>query len=81
MRIIMCMSNTVHLNITLPTELARKVRAAPNQSALIAESLREKFARDERAELSARLIEAYEQAAVEDQKINDDWDATIGDGF
>jgi hypothetical protein len=75
------MSNTVHLNITLPKELAARVRIAPNQSALIAESLQEKFARDEKAELSHHLLKAYQQAAVEDQKINNDWDVTIGDGF
>ena len=75
------MSNTVHLNITLPKELALRVRTAPNQSALIAESLQEKFARDEKAELSLRLLKSYKQAAEEDQKINDDWDVTTGDGF
>jgi hypothetical protein len=76
----MCMSNTVHLNITLPKELALRVRAAPNQSALIAESLRERFAREEKAELSLRLLKAYQRAAAEDQKIDNDWDATTGDG-
>ena len=75
------MSNTVHLNITLPKELALKVRAAPNQSALIAESLQEKFARDEKAKLSSYLLKAYRQAATEDRKINDGWDVTTGDGF
>jgi hypothetical protein len=46
------MSNTVHLNITLPEDLAAKVKTSSNQSALIAESLREKFAREEKDKLS-----------------------------
>lgn len=75
------MSNTVHLNITLPKELALKVRTAPNQSALIAKSLQEKFARDEKAKLSSRLLKAYQKAATEDQKTSDDWDVAVGDGF
>jgi len=75
------MSNTVHLNITLPKELALKVRTAPNQSALIAVSLQEKFARDEKAKIDSQLLKAYRQSAAEDQKINDEWDVTIGDGI
>ena len=75
------MTNTVHLNITLPKDLALKVRTAPNQSALIALSLREKFARDEKARLSSRLLQAYQQASEEDQRLSKDWDVTIGDAF
>ena len=78
---IKCMSNTVHLNITLPKELAAKVRTSSNQSALIAESLREKFAREEKDELSALLLKAYQKSAEEDQKINSEWETTIGDGL
>ena len=76
-----CMSNTVHLNITLPKDLALKLKTSSNQSALIAESLREKFAREEKARLSLRLLKSYRQAAKEDQEINDEWDVTTGDGF
>jgi hypothetical protein len=75
------MSNTVHLNITLPKELALRIRTAPNQSVLIAESLREKFMRDDKAKLSSRLLKAYRQAADEDQKLDEDWDVTSGDGL
>jgi type IV secretory pathway VirB4 component len=75
------MSNTVHLNITLPEDLAAKVKTSSNQSALIAESLREKFAREEKDKLSALLLKAYREAAEEDQKVNSEWETTIGDGL
>ncbi len=75
------MSNTIRLNITLPTDLARKVKAAPNSSALVAAALRETFEREEKEKLNKSLIVAYADAAKEDREINEEWDVTIGDGL
>lgn len=69
------------MNITLPTPLAEKVKAAPNRSALIAESLREKFQREEKKQLTKLLATSYADASKEDQQINQDWDVTTGDGL
>lgn len=74
-------SNTIRLNITLPSDIGQKVKAAKNSSALIAESLRQKFARDDKALLDATLGKAYADAAAEDRKIARDWDVTIDDGL
>lgn len=73
--------NTVRFNITLPKDLGLKVKAAKNTSALIAESLREKFEREEAEHLAATLARAYADAAREDRQINQEWDTTVGDGL
>lgn len=73
--------NTLRFNITLPKDLGLKVKQHKNHSALIAESLREKFERDEKARLENSLAKAYANAAKEDRALNDEWDITIGDGI
>jgi len=73
--------NTLRFNITLPKDLGNRVKQHKNHSALIAQSLREKFERDEKAELGKQLAKAYAAAAKEDQAVNDDWDVTTGDGI
>lgn len=72
---------TMRFNITLPADIGQKVKNKPNRSALIAESLREKFAREEKEQLDAILARAYTEAAEEDKQISQDWDATTGDGL
>lgn len=68
------------MNITLPRELGLKVKASKNSSALIAESLQEKFDRQDKESLNKKLEIAYADAAMsnEDQGL---WDTTIGDGL
>ena len=73
--------NTVRFNITLPKDLGNKVKQHKNHSGLIAESLREKFERDEQARLEHQLAEAYADASREDKAVDDLWDITVGDGI
>jgi homoserine trans-succinylase len=74
-------SHTMRFNITLPVQLGKRVKASRNHSALIAESLQEKFARDDKARLNVLLKQAYADAADEDKQLNRDWDVTAGDGL
>ncbi|MGI9027254.1 MAG: hypothetical protein ACR2FM_00185 [Candidatus Saccharimonadales bacterium] len=74
-------SNTMRFNITLPVDIGRKVKSKPNHSALIAESLRETFAREEKERLEAVLVKAYADAAEEDKAITQEWDVTTGDNL
>ncbi len=73
--------NTIRFNITLPKDIGAKVKRSKNHSALIAQSLREKFDRDEKAKLEQLLARGYKQRAQEDWKINQEWDSTTGDGI
>ncbi len=69
----------MRLNITLPADIGQKLKCQPNPSALIAESLREKFARLEKEQLDLVLGQAYADAAKEDRAISQGWDAaTLG---
>ena len=69
------------MNITLPTDLATQLKAAPNRSGLIAESLREKFDRDAKQKLATFLDASYADAAKEDRQMDEDWDIASGDGL
>lgn len=69
--------NTVRLNITLPADIARRVKATKNSSALIAESLREKFEREATALLEAELVEGYQARAKDDARLAAEFDATL----
>ncbi len=71
----------MRFNITLPTDVGQRIKNQPNRSGLIAQSLREKFARDEKEELNAILTKAYQDASKEDQQVARDWDTASGDGL
>ncbi|HEX4774507.1 MAG TPA: hypothetical protein VH234_03240 [Candidatus Saccharimonadales bacterium] len=73
--------NAMRFNVTLPAKIGQRLKASRNHSALIAESLQEKFAREDKARLNATLARAYTDAAKEDKQINQDWDTTAGDGL
>lgn len=74
-------SHTMRFNITLPVKIGRRLKASRNHSALIAESLEEKFAREDKARLNAALERAYADAMKEDKQVNQDWGTTTGDGL
>ncbi len=73
--------NTMRFNITLPTDIGLKIKSKPNRSALIAESLREKFDREEKDKLDSILLTSYAEAVSEDKEVSRDWDATSGDNL
>jgi hypothetical protein len=66
------------MNITIPNDLAEKLKGLPNKSAFIAEALREKFAAAGGGDL---LACAYREASREDAALIEDWDAVSGDGL
>jgi hypothetical protein len=66
------------MNITIPKDLAEKLKCVPNKSAFITEALREKFASGEGAAL---LACAYREASGENAKLAADWDALSGEGL
>ncbi len=74
-------ANTMRFNITLPTDIGQRIKSKPNHSALIAESLREKFALEDREQLAAILKVAYADAKKEDKQVSQDWGTTTKDGL
>jgi hypothetical protein len=75
------MSTTIRFNITLPRELGLKLKASKNRSKFIAESLSEKFAREEEKRLGTALAEGYKTRAQEDAALNSEYDHMIDDGI
>ena len=73
--------NTVRFNITLPIDVARKLKNERNKSAFIANSIREKMERDERERIKQELAEAYKASANEDRSLSEEWDGASGDGI
>jgi len=74
-------STSMRFNITLPADLGQKIKTRPNRSGLIAQSLREKFAREEQEKLDSILAKGYKASAAEDRQIAKEWDGVIGDGL
>ncbi|MFA5141060.1 MAG: ribbon-helix-helix domain-containing protein [Elusimicrobiota bacterium] len=66
------------MNITIPKDLAERLKRVPNKSAFIAEALREKLASDEGGTL---LASAYREASCENARVAGDWDALSGEGI
>jgi metal-responsive CopG/Arc/MetJ family transcriptional regulator len=73
--------NTQRLNITLPRDLASRLRKYPNRSAFIAEAVREKLAGEERNARNDRLANAYRVAAQEDEDLRSEWENVTGDAL
>jgi metal-responsive CopG/Arc/MetJ family transcriptional regulator len=73
--------NTVRVNITLPMEIAQMLRNVKNKSAFIAEAIRERIEREEKANLIKELAEGYQIRRKEDNELSLDWDTTSGDGI
>ncbi|NJD54285.1 MAG: hypothetical protein FIB07_15650 [Candidatus Methanoperedens sp.] len=73
--------NTVRMNITLPVEIADILKNVKNKSGFIAEAVRERIEREEKANLIKELSEGYKVRKKEDTEISLEWDATSGDGI
>lgn len=73
--------NTVRVNITLPMEIAQMLRNVKNKSAFIAEAIRERIEKEEKANLIKELTEGYQTRRKEDNELALDWDITSGDGI
>lgn len=73
--------NTVRVNITLPLEIAEMLKNVKNKSGFIAEAIRERVEREEKANLIKELSEGYKVRKKEDKELSLDWDTTSGDGI
>lgn len=74
-------TSTMRFNITLPSDIGQRVKASKNHSAVISESLRQRFAREDKERLTVILGQAYASAKDEDRRVNQEWDTTVGDGL
>ncbi|HLB71661.1 MAG: hypothetical protein OIN88_03800 [Candidatus Methanoperedens sp.] len=73
--------NTVRTNITLPLEIADMLKNVKNKSSFIAEAIREKIEKEEKARLLKELTEGYRARKSEDKQLSLEWDTTAGDGI
>ncbi len=73
--------NTVRVNITLPLEIAEMLKNVKNKSSFIAEAIRDRVEREEKANLIKELSEGYKVRKKEDKELSLDWDTTSGDGI
>ena len=73
--------NTVRINITLPFEIAQMLENVKNKSAFIAEAIKERIEREEKATLVREMSEGYKARKKEDRELSLDWDTTSGDGL
>ena len=71
----------VHMNISLPNDLARDLKRMKNKRRLITEALRERVRLESKKVLKKLLIEGYKKSVIEDRELNKDWDTTTGDGI
>ncbi len=73
--------NTVRVNITLPIDIAEMLKNVKNKSSFIAEAIRERIEREEKANLIRELSEGYKVRKKEDKEICLEWDTTSGEGI
>ena len=73
--------NTVRVNITLPLEIAQMLRNVKNKSSFIAEAIRERIEKEEKANLVRELSEGYKERKKEDNELSLEWSTTSGDGI
>lgn len=73
--------NTVRLNITLPKDIAERLKGVENKSAFIAEAIEDYTRRAEMERLIKEIREGYKATRKEDAEITRDWEPAIGDGI
>lgn len=73
--------HTVRMNITLPEDVAGRLKRIKNKSAFIAESLKEKFEHLEEEQLLSQLEAAYKAEALEADRDIEVWDGVVADGL
>jgi len=76
-----CIMNTVRTNITLPFQIADMLKNVKNKSSFIAEAIREKIEKEEKAWLIKELTEGYKTRKSEDKQLSHEWDTATGDGI
>jgi homoserine trans-succinylase len=69
------------MNITVPIDVGRHLKGIKNVSAFIAQTLRDRFAREEEEKMRLELGKAYKENAEEALQIAKEWESTLGDGL
>ena len=64
----------IHLDVTLPDEIAKKLALIPNKNRFIAKAIKEQFEQEKQKELEHLLIEGYKSTNLEDKAINTEWE-------
>jgi metal-responsive CopG/Arc/MetJ family transcriptional regulator len=73
--------NTVRINITLPFQIADMLKNVKNKSGFIAEAIREKIEKEEKARLIKELTEGYKIRKSEDKQLSFEWEIVTDDGI
>lgn len=73
--------NTVRMNITLSSEIVEMLKNVKNKSSFIAEAIRERIEREEKAHLVKELAEGYKVRRAEEKQLVLEWEITSGDGI
>ena len=71
----------VHLNITMPEDVAEELKHIRNKSQFIAHLLKEKFEQEKKEKLGKMLRQAYQQSAMEDKRVNKEWEDAALEGW
>ena len=74
-------NTTMRFNITLPADIGMRVKTSQNYSAVITESLRQKFAHEDQERLAKILAEGYKSRANRDKSLVKEFDHTLRDGL
>ena len=69
------------LNITLPEEIAQKIKDVPNKSRFITEAVKEKLEMINKEKLDKLLIEGYKRTREEDKKVDEEWEKITLEGW
>lgn len=64
----------IHLDVTLPDEIAKKLELIPNKNRFIAKAIKEQFEQEKQKELEHFLIEGYKATNSEDKAVNTEWE-------
>ncbi|MCU0288002.1 MAG: hypothetical protein MUF15_16615 [Acidobacteria bacterium] len=67
----------IHLDVTLPDEIAKKLVLIPNKNRFIAKALKEQFEpfeQEKQKEFEHLLIEGYKATNSEDKAVNTEWE-------
>lgn len=73
--------HTVRMNITLPEDVAERLKKIKNKSAFITESLKGRFEHLEEEQLLSQLEAAYKAEALEAVHDVEIWDGVVADGL
>jgi hypothetical protein len=69
------------MNITLPKELAARLKDKPNKSGFIAEAVRRRLDTEDDGRKLDELAKAYRRDSLESRDLIKEWDRLAGEGL